>query len=312
MLSRSLIDLGTNPKEPLSFFVTNSLTGGGAERSMNILVNSLFDLGRPIILVPINKSPKDLIEVECQVLKPYREWKSGILKTLISFIIFQLQVIRFRPKVLILNCDLPELFGAFCFGNFRIIVVEHASKPWPNRSLLGKFVRLILNRRGTNWVKVSSHLPIWSLPSVTAQVFPNSLILNSDIESSIYFPKHPKRLVFIGRLSEEKDPIFFLKCLKVINLKGLVIGDGPLLNEMKHLAEQWELNVEFLGFIHNPWGEINSSDVLLVTSKNEGDGLVILEALNNQISFMLRQIPDLQRFNFSPSIYFSRLNDCFE
>jgi glycosyltransferase involved in cell wall biosynthesis len=307
MISRSNFAQKANSKAPVLFLVTNSLTGGGAERAMNILANTLHDLGRPVIVVPINKSSKDLIEVKCRVLKPRRKWKSGILITFVSFLDFQVKVLRFRPKILILNCDLPELFGAFCIGNFKIIGVEHASQPWPKRQPLGKIVRRILVKRGASWVKVSNHLSVWSLPYVAAEAIPNSLILNSDLNSSIFFPSLPKRLVFIGRLSEEKDPIFFLRCLKAVNLKGLVIGDGPLLKEMKDLVAIWDLNVEFLGFIRDPWGNIESSDVILVTSRNEGDGLVVLEALNNKIPFILRQVPDLQRFNFSSIVYFSTL-----
>jgi hypothetical protein len=35
-------------------FVTNSLSGGGAERATNVLVNALFDEGIDVVLMAIN------------------------------------------------------------------------------------------------------------------------------------------------------------------------------------------------------------------------------------------------------------------
>ena len=42
--------------------VTNSLSGGGAERSMNIVSNEMHMRKWPTILVALNSGPRDLVE----------------------------------------------------------------------------------------------------------------------------------------------------------------------------------------------------------------------------------------------------------
>jgi hypothetical protein len=50
-------------------FVTNSLSGGGAERATNILINALSDTGTDVELVAVNDGPMDLVEPSCEVFE---------------------------------------------------------------------------------------------------------------------------------------------------------------------------------------------------------------------------------------------------
>ncbi len=44
------------------FFVTNSLSGGGAERATNTLVNALHSIGLDVSLITLNGGINDLVE----------------------------------------------------------------------------------------------------------------------------------------------------------------------------------------------------------------------------------------------------------
>ncbi len=289
----------------IHLFVTNSLTGGGAERAMNTLVNELYRKGIDVVLAPLNIGPTDLVIVECPVLEPIRTWKSGLIDTYRAFKKFRREVDSLKPSTITLNCDLPEFFGALCFGSFQLIVVEHASRPWPKRTLLGKLIRLILKVRKSKWVSVSSHLKIWSLKNVVPTVIPNSIANLTDNFEGINYPEEVKRLIFIGRLSPEKDPKYFLNLLKFTGKRGLLFGDGVLLNDLKSVALEQTLDVEFFGFTTQFWHLISKSDLIVVTSLNEGDGLVVVEAINQGYPIILRDIPDLRRFGFESKFYFS-------
>ncbi|MDM1486790.1 glycosyltransferase [Acinetobacter towneri] len=89
--------------------------------------------------------------------------------------------------------------------------------------------------------------------------------------------------IFIGRLSSEKQPEYAIKAFASSNLQGkmAVIGDGQLLEKLKNLAI--ELNVEkridFLGWQDKPAIFIKQSKILIMSSKQEGFGLVIAEAI---------------------------------
>lgn len=91
-------------------------------------------------------------------------------------------------------------------------------------------------------------------------------------------------LIFVGRLVEQKNPIMFLKLVKLIvkeipNLKVKIVGDGPLKNEVKNFIFENKLtnNVEVLGFVVNPYPDIKLSKIGVSTSQWEGFGLSILE-----------------------------------
>ncbi|TSA48147.1 MAG: hypothetical protein D4R50_01700, partial [Actinomycetales bacterium] len=155
--------------------LTNSLTGGGAERSMNLVSNELFNRGWPIVLVPINRSDLDLITPLCEIFSLNREWRGNLFDTLSAIRKLDNLVDEWEPDIIILNCDLPELFGATLRHRKRLVFVEHSSFPWGKRALLGKIVRRILLLRGATPIAVSSHLRIWPKGQIPSCVLQNPL-----------------------------------------------------------------------------------------------------------------------------------------
>lgn len=90
----------------------------------------------------------------------------------------------------------------------------------------------------------------------------------------------------VGRLTEQKDPIRFLKILKKIQnkypkIKAIWIGDGELkdqvLNELNKLNLQ--SNIDFVGFQKNPYQYMKKSKIFILTSAWEGFGLAAFEAM---------------------------------
>jgi glycosyltransferase involved in cell wall biosynthesis len=287
--------------------VTNSLSGGGAEKSMNLLSNELTKRGWPISLVPINSGTGNLEVQECEVFPLNRKWKGSLLDTLKAFWKFNSIVQSWKPNFIILNCDLPELFGATLFGKQNLIALEHTSKPWGQRVVLGKIVRRILRWRKTRWAAVSNHLNIWPLREKPSAVLQNPVLIPEDklkreVSSEI------KRLVFIGRLSHEKRPDLALEIAKYANLELIFIGDGSMREELEKKALQKSIRATFSGWVEDPWSEFQSSDLLTVTSSFEGDGLIVVEALARKLPMLLADISDLRRFHFPERNYGKDLN----
>jgi len=90
----------------------------------------------------------------------------------------------------------------------------------------------------------------------------------------------------IGSLRPAKDYDMLLKVANKLNAKGinfkwLVIGTGPELERLEKDVETHFLSdrVEFLGFRSNVVPYINASDYFVMTSKWEGFGLVVAEAM---------------------------------
>jgi glycosyltransferase involved in cell wall biosynthesis len=288
--------------------VTNSLSGGGAERSMNLLANELTKRGWPVSLVPINSGKPDQVVPVCSVFPLNRIWNGSFLNTVVAFWNFNKIVNSWKPDIIVLNCDLPELFGALLFGTHKLVAVEHSSRPWGRRKLLGRIVRRILKLRKTHWAAVSTHLNIWPSGDKPNAVLQNSILLPRESDSR-FADSVIKRLIFIGRLSREKGPDLALEIAKLTKLKLVIIGDGLMRQELEKRAQQDSTQAFFLGWLEAPWVEIQPGDLLIVTSSFEGDGLIVIEGLAHGIPMLLSDISDLRRFNFPERNYGKDLND---
>lgn len=287
--------------------VTNSLSGGGAERSMNLLSNELTKRGWPVLLVPINSGTQDQVVPECDVIPLERKWNGSFVNTIAALWNFNKVVSSWHPDVIVLNCDLPELFGATLFGKHNLIALEHTSKPWGQRKILGKIVRRVLRLRKTTWAAVSTHLSIWPTSEKPLAVLQNSVLFPKEIKTQVG-ESEIKRLIFIGRLSREKRPELAFEIAKIANLELVIIGEGFMEEDLKKKAGHESIVVTFLGWVEDPWSEVKLGDLLLVTSSFEGDGLIVVEGLAHSVPMLLSDISDLRRFNFPERNYGKDLN----
>jgi glycosyltransferase involved in cell wall biosynthesis len=290
-----------NNKYNRVMFVTNSLSGGGAERATNILVSALSDLGNRVSLVAINDGPRDLIEPSCQIFELKRKWQGGLLSVLAAYFKLQRVIWKWKPDYLILNCDIPEFLGSLTLGKHRLVVVEHATYPWINRLRLGKLTRKILSARKTKWVAVSRHLKIWGSNSLPDISISNAIAMPATERSK---PSGPiKRLNYVGRLSPEKQPLWVFEIAKQTGLPIRIFGEGLLRSQLQSFGIQNGVDAQFKGFVSNPWDFFDQSDLLIIPSSFEGDGLVLVEALCNRIPFIANDISDLRRFNLEDKNY---------
>ncbi len=291
--------------------VTNSLTGGGAERAMNLVCSKLSEpngANFQITLVPINQGPRDLVDPNCRIVPMGRKWRGTFINSLFSYLKFISLVIREKPKVIILNCALPELFASFIPIKTSFVVVEHSRNPWLGRETLGLIIRRILRFRKSTYISVSGDLKIWSSPEIARFVIPNPVF-----QSTQYAKKENenliKRLVFIGRLAIDKNPEAFIEILSGLKLSGLVIGDGVLMEKLKEQSASKCLDVEFAGHHLEPWKLLEEGDLLIAPSKFEGDGLVIAEAVLGGFPLLASEINEFRKFHLSEYSYCATVDD---
>jgi glycosyltransferase involved in cell wall biosynthesis len=297
--------------ETSAMFVTNALTGGGAERASNVIVNALSELEFEVVLVSINAGGRDFIELKCPSYELNRPWPGSLFSTVIALFKLQILVIRLKPKVLVLNCDLPEFLGSLVLFKGRRVIVEHASQPWEKRLLLGKIVRRLLRKKNSKWVAVSPHLLIWPFNTAPDQVINNPVIQpeKPTMEEQEIFSS--PRLIHIGRLIPSKQPNWCLEVAMRLERECIFLGAGPLENELKTLSEIESVDATFHGFVKDPWVHVKEGDLVLVTSKSEGDGLVVIEAILHQRPFLVFDTLDFKKFNL-PSDFLCNSIDEFE
>ena len=91
-------------------------------------------------------------------------------------------------------------------------------------------------------------------------------------------------ICWVGRFTEIKNPMLALKSYSLISkqvlnpIKIIMVGDGELLGSCRSYAFSNNLDVLFTGWEVNISSYLEASDILLMTSINEGFGLVIAEA----------------------------------
>src|SRR3989344_309695 len=91
-------------------------------------------------------------------------------------------------------------------------------------------------------------------------------------------------LIFVGRLVKNKGVDLFLETVKRLNVRAVIVGDGPLKNSLKSKVKSLKLedNVIFYGWAKDSEEVaklLNQSKILVMPSYNEGGPRVIVEAM---------------------------------
>lgn len=102
---------------------------------------------------------------------------------------------------------------------------------------------------------------------------------------NMYHIKNDEVLIgVVGRVSEQKDPITFIKAAKIINekyknVRFMFVGSGNLENEVREYAKENNFidKVIITGWVDNAKEYISAFDIAVLPSKWEGFGLAIIE-----------------------------------
>jgi len=111
-----------------------------------------------------------------------------------------------------------------------------------------------------------------------------------------------KVLLWIGRFASVKNPMLALRAVSRIrefhfkSVRLIMVGDGDLLNECKVFAVENELNVDFVGWSDDIFSYLSAADLLLLTSNNEGMGMVILEAATQEVPTLATDVGGVSEF----------------
>lgn len=117
---------------------------------------------------------------------------------------------------------------------------------------------------------------------------PNYVIdmAGADFEDEYIFSKETKTFITLGRMSPEKDHIKLINAFNMVhsenkNIQLIILGDGPLRNEIFALVKKLGLNdkIHLLGRKNNPFPYLKRSDCFILSSNHEGQPMVLFEAM---------------------------------
>lgn len=257
--------------------VLDSFELGGAQRVALTLVDWLTTQGVSTAIV----APRGEL-----VTRPRGGWAYIPTKGRPSFGDVSFAIDLFRPTVIHAH-QRREALIAGAAGRLRgVLTVEHAHTLLPSRRLRSlsfrsrrvyavssDVARMVIDdyRASADRVRIIPNLGAVTL-APTAPALPQGL-LN---------PGASWRIVGIGRMTEQKNPLRFVSVIarlaEMHPVRARWIGDGPLMKPAQRLAEVLDAPVRFTGQSHQIEDELDQADAILMTSGWEGVPLVALEA----------------------------------
>ncbi|AFV10520.1 glycosyl transferase [Thermacetogenium phaeum DSM 12270] len=289
-------------QEKIALFVP-SLRGGGAERVMVNLARGFAERGISVELVLakvegpyLSKVPKDVRIVDlkaCRVLYAL----PGLVRYLK----------REKPLAMLSTLNHANIIALWAKRLARVstrIVVREASTIRLSSAnaptVKGRFMPLLM-RLFYSWadavVAISKGvaedlIQITKLPKEKVKVIYNPVITNEIFEKAEEPVEHPwfaqgepPVILGVGRLTEQKDFATLIRAFHLVrkecNAKLVILGEGEKRAELEKLVEGLGLkeDVDMPGFVKNPFKYMKRATVFVFSSKWEGFGNVLVEAM---------------------------------
>jgi glycosyltransferase involved in cell wall biosynthesis len=207
---------------------------------------------------------------------------------------------RDRPQVVHALADSPNLYSylaillagrrPFLASNWAIDPTVSLVAARVNRLIYKRCDRVVVNSRpGLEFTR-----SFYGIAPDRIEIIPNgldterfqSLADPAVTRSSLGIPAGSPVIGYLGRFSWEKRPELFLEACRGISsqlpdARFLMVGDGPLLPEVRRLARgaALESRMIFAGFRDDAPDLLSAMDLLLLTSSQEGLPNAILEAM---------------------------------
>jgi glycosyltransferase involved in cell wall biosynthesis len=280
------------------------LHGGGAERAAVILLNGLAERGHDAVLYLFEKEGAYFDELASQVRVVVG--RAGRLARVDSLRRF---LVRERQDVVVSFLSHFTTFAAVRLSRSGAKYVISQQTPmsafledrdyhWRQpvqRRVFTAVARAIYPR--VDAVAATSHgvaddlVSVFGVPRESIEVIPNPVdvgtverLAQEPVDSSLTRDEVPT-IVTAGRLAHAKNLPLLVDALEQlarrVTFRAWILGRGELEGELRARLSQSPVadRISLLGFQANPWKFMARGDVFLLTSRYEGFGNVLIEAM---------------------------------
>ncbi|SDJ67306.1 MULTISPECIES: glycosyltransferase [Streptococcus] len=266
------------------------------------------------------------------IIEPYK--KNKLSKFLMRFFILTKYLRKEKYVIAHINADdaweaTKGILLAKLSGINRYVVHAHNTKSkYQNRfgkiliSLSKKYLRKLFYLERIACSKVAATFLFGSDDNV--RIIENGISLKDykfseatriKMREKLRLSEHAKVVGTVGRLSEQKNPLFILKIVEeLVNMdesyQFVWIGDGPLKNELVNKAKEKGVldHIKFLGNRSDVKDLLQAYDVFILPSLYEGFGIVNIEAQASGLPCLVSDaVPELAKVN--SNFYFLSINE---
>jgi len=275
---------------------------GGAEKQLLLLAKLQVMQGDSVVVAPLRDEPSLLREYENDGVSVY----SKLLNKYVLIQVLKLFLLVKKENFDVVHAHLPraELIGAILslLTRLNFIVTKHNVEPfWPNmNSFLSSAMGRLVFRRAFRVIAIShaavetmiNTREITDFSKVRVVPYGYQPTLKARQNKQAENPPSALRICTVSRLVPQKNLGILLRACHILSELGVsisvkIIGDGSLRSQLKSLAHSLNLQgcVDWLGGKYsNPFEVIQNSDVFVLSSIYEGFGLVLLEALDWELT----------------------------
>lgn len=147
---------------------------------------------------------------------------------------------------------------------------------------------------------IAQELIAVGVPADRITQLPNGVETDEVPAKADYALHNPVRLIFVGRLHEQKGLDILFKAFQQLvrlypdlNLRLQLLGDGPLRESLTHLAQQLGIasKVDFVGMTDQVFEYLQDADIFVLPSRAEGHSNALLEAMTCGLPSVVSDIP---------------------
>ena len=283
-----------NNRKKLIIF-SPSIDHGGVEKNLFLLTGFLKKNLNDVIIITSNFYDRKYFSKTIKVLTPSKnffKFKNRFIKNIICTIIL-LRLILQNKKILLFsfNANLYATIIAKIFSIKILIRINASHKLW-SKNFFKKMIFNFLLRYPDEIIVNSIDLKkeVDKEFGIKSKCIFNPLnktrILRSKKNKKNLFNAKKKtlKILFLGRLVDQKDPFTFLRALNripdKIEFKSLIIGSGYMKEDILEFIRNNNLEnrLSHLDYTQKAMQYLNQTDLFVLSSKYEGLPNVLLEA----------------------------------
>lgn len=268
-----------------------SIESGGVEKNLFYILNHIQYKFDRVFLVSADQFKNKKITKNIKLLSPSSKYfsdKSRIIKSLICLYII---IKNFWNKEILIFSLQSNLFSIIASKliSSKIILRLNTSPEKYSTNFVKKFIFRIMYSLADKIIVNSYEFKnnFKNYYNLDSTVILNPLKIVKTKKKISFFKNFNKlKIICIGRLTHQKDHMTLLKSLELlkykfkVNFRLYLIGKGYNFNLLSNFIKISGLqkNIKLAGYKENAFEYINSSDLLVLTSRYEGLPNVLIEA----------------------------------